>query len=749
MFKNMKIRTKLGLSFGFMMLAVLGVFLVGIININRVNTQYNQMLEYPNQRIQDTLRIPTEVANLRRLITTVAFRTGQLDFIPGLESDLNAVHASLTSIIRDLTNNINDDPDIYGQVLDSYIANFQRLQNLIDSYMTDIVAPTLVAARANDVETVLSFGQAGGPVVAQMTQIYSAMLEQGRTYISDISTDMYNVAVSRAILLIAFFVIGGAVGTAIFIMTARSINKPIKNVVAALEEVANGNLGVNIKVDSADETGMLSRSTQNLVNTLKSLIDDLSRVNHNFNILGNTDCRIDANNYNNSFREVAMNVNALVDEHDNDTSVAIHVLRQLSQGNFSIHIADMPGNKMSLPTALREVTGNLKDVYEAVSYLADNVAEGDFDASVDVSKFGGGWSELLTKLNDLVHSVATPLKELEDNLELMVHGDFSPLTAQMKGEFDTVKTMINTVNEITESQIDEIADILGRMAKGDLTPTITKEYKGSYAPIKTALITILDSLNETMKDISSAVEQVALGADQVSITAQHLAEGTSRQSSALDDLSNSVNLINEKAKQANDSANAASQSTKQSKEYAEEGGEAVQTMADTMNRIKNSSENISKIIDVITNIAFQTNLLALNASVEAARAGEQGKGFSVVADEVRTLAGRSQRSASDTTSIIEEDNKNVAAGMESAAQVVKSFESIASNIDEIANLVVDIADISGKQLESITNINVSLSEITTVVTETSATAEESSAASEELNSMSDMLRQKVAFFKMR
>ena len=168
-----------------------------------------------------------------------------------------------------------------------------------------------------------------------------------------------------------------------------------------------------------------------------------------------------------------------------------------------------------------------------------------------------------------------------------------------------------------------------------------------------------------------------------------------------------------------------------------------------MNKVKVSSQDIGKIIDVISNIAFQTNLLALNAAVEAARAGEHGRGFGVVAEEVRNLAGRSQQSTSDTSVIIDEDVKHVEEGLQATSGVVASFETIANNVQEISGHITEIAEISSEQLDSIANVKTGLSEIEGVVSDISSTAEESASASQELHSQADLLREKVAFFKLK
>jgi methyl-accepting chemotaxis protein len=172
-------------------------------------------------------------------------------------------------------------------------------------------------------------------------------------------------------------------------------------------------------------------------------------------------------------------------------------------------------------------------------------------------------------------------------------------------------------------------------------------------------------------------------------------------------------------------------------------------MLTSMESIKASSAQISTIIKVIETIAFQTNLLALNAAVEAARAGEHGKGFSVVAEEVRNLAARSQQSAKETTHQIDESITRVNEGMGMAEGTAVSLETIVADVRQVSGLISQIATLSEEQADSILLINNGISEISSVVQTNSATSEECAAASQELSSQAQMLQQLVSFFKLK
>ena len=556
-------------------------------------------------------------------------------------------------------------------------------------------------------------------------------------------------------IITSIIILSVAVLITIFLIAyvSGAITKPINKIVAVVSDVANGNFNINMDRTniSRDEVGMLTRDIYSLVDVVKVIIEDLTRVNHEFTIVGDIDYRADADKYQNSFKEVIESVNSILSNQTKDVLELLDALNNIADGNFDVKINDLPGKKIILPQTLRTVAANLQDIYDSTLYLAESAADGKLNTEIDTTKFKGNWAEIIGKLNALLKAVAEPLAAVQVALDEMSRGDFtiSMTDVSFKGEFENARLAVQKTEEITLSYISEISDILEHVAKGDLTVSINRDFVGSYAPIKQSLIIILESLNQTMSEIHATVEQVVIGSEQIANSALHLAEGATRQTSSIQELSSSLALVHEKATQANNDAAGASKSAVRSQEFAAQGGDVVRSMSDKMNSVKSSNADISKIINAITDIAFQTGLLALNASVEAARAGEHGRGFSVVADEVRTLAGRSQQSASDTSEIIEKNNNNVEDGVTAAVEVVTTFETIADNISEITNIISHIAENSIEQLVSISNINASVSEIADVITDTSSTAEESASASEELNSQADLLKHKVEFFKLK
>ncbi len=174
----------------------------------------------------------------------------------------------------------------------------------------------------------------------------------------------------------------------------------------------------------------------------------------------------------------------------------------------------------------------------------------------------------------------------------------------------------------------------------------------------------------------------------------------------------------------------------------------MERMSAAIDDIQKSSEETSKIVKTIDEIAFQTNLLALNAAVEAARAGDAGKGFAVVAEEVRNLAQRSAEAAKNTADMIQEAVKNSEGGVAISQEVTEGFQEITDGIAKVNSLVAEIAAASNEQAQGIEQINTAVAQTDQVTQQNAANAEESASAAEEISAQSDELRSMVDRFTL-
>lgn len=300
-----------------------------------------------------------------------------------------------------------------------------------------------------------------------------------------------------------------------------------------------------------------------------------------------------------------------------------------------------------------------------------------------------------------------------------------------------------------QKMVDNIkyqAEIAQQVADGDFTVVV--EPRSAEDVMGCALKKLVESNHYAIGNIKEAAFLVTTSSSQVASASEDLAQGSTEQASAIEEITASIAAVADGTKKNASQANAAAELMKQAIVNVKKGNDEMNEMVTAMTEINQSSESISKIIKVIDDIAFQTNILALNAAVEAARAGEAGKGFAVVAEEVRNLAAKSAAAAAETAELIEDSIKKVGSGSKIANDTANALQEITQVVTQSENLIVEIAEASNYQATAITQIDQAIDQVSQVVQTNSATSEECAAASVELSNQADRVRELVSAYKL-
>ncbi len=323
------------------------------------------------------------------------------------------------------------------------------------------------------------------------------------------------------------------------------------------------------------------------------------------------------------------------------------------------------------------------------------------------------------------------------------------------GRTDEIGMIAQTTHHVCgclRKTIDDVDRILGSIAGGNLTVDVTENesyYIGDFKALFESLQSIHANLVNVIRDISQVAGQVDTSADQVSMGAQALSQGTMEQAASIEGLLSNVTDITSQLQTSTVRCGSASELVDKATGYAVEADTKMEQLSQATRNIDRSSAQIVTIIKTIEDIAFQTNILALNAAVEAARAGSAGKGFSVVADEVRNLAAKSTDAAQSTNGLINHSIQDIKTGAESTEHAVSAMQLISDCIQSIKKLMDEISAASVHQSEMILSVKNGIKEISTVVQTNSAAAEKSAAVSKELSDQARALSRLISRFHIR
>lgn len=350
----------------------------------------------------------------------------------------------------------------------------------------------------------------------------------------------------------------------------------------------------------------------------------------------------------------------------------------------------------------------------------------------------------------LANSFSRNLRSITRRIELLAEGDLHTPVPKINTRDETA-ILAGAAEKTICSLHDMIADITRRlslMEKGDLSREAAMQYDGDFVPIQTALSRILSSLNQIFLQFRQSAAQVSVGAQEVSSASQNLAQGAAEQNSSMEELLASVAAISVGVKDTAAAAAAVRELSERAGQEARAGQVHMDDMVRAMEKIRQSSAEISKIISLIENVAFQTKILALNAAVEAARAGGAGKGFAVVANEMRNLADKSAEAAKQTGTLIEASVQSVNEGEKKVSMAADSLLVMTTSVNETAERIRQVDSAVSRQAEHLKKVTMGTDQISKVIQANSTTAEESAALSEELSSQAELLRQQVGSLRL-
>ena len=274
---------------------------------------------------------------------------------------------------------------------------------------------------------------------------------------------------------------------------------------------------------------------------------------------------------------------------------------------------------------------------------------------------------------------------------------------------------------------------LAKLAEKDMTFRLSDDLPAGYKKLQ-------GDFNSAVGDLETALDKVIVnatgvrsGMEEIATASDDLARRTEQQAANLEETTAALNEIREAARKTAESAKRANAGAASAKADATHSGEVVRRTVTTMDKIAESSKEISQIIGVVDEIAFQTNLLALNAGVEAARAGEVGRGFAVVASEVRALAQRSGEAAKEIRRLIVTSSAHVKAGVVQVGEAGASLERIAAQVSAISDGINEIALTAEEQANGLREVSVAVDQMDLLTQQNAAMAEQATAAARSLH----------------
>lgn len=381
------------------------------------------------------------------------------------------------------------------------------------------------------------------------------------------------------------------------------------------------------------------------------------------------------------------------------------------------------GDAAGIPSVY-DMFGQISSALEALSVrlsdersLAKALSEGDVATVADANDTNRD----LRKTGRLIRQAVMDINALTDELacgHLGAQIDADPYPGEFRRLIASVDSMVKQIQQ----PVEEIKDVMEAVLRDEFTQKMTGNYQGTLRELQDLINCSLDHIANRHCNMVQLTSEMNSGMETISAESNDLLQGACSQLTAMDKLITSARQLSVHSRHSGQNADEVKEQSAGVRSASAVGRERMDEMINSMDDITTASDEIVKIIKVIDDIAFQSNLLALNAAVEAARAGQFGKGFAIVADEVRNLAGRSAHAAEEISELINDSAEIMNNGTSIAEQVAESFGEIEEGVKITAKLAEDIAVASKRQSDEIMDITSELTHVQEVCRRDHSTA---------------------------
>ncbi|MDQ7827105.1 MAG: methyl-accepting chemotaxis protein [Candidatus Eremiobacteraeota bacterium] len=482
-----------------------------------------------------------------------------------------------------------------------------------------------------------------------------------------------------------------------------SVVKPLKVAASYVNMIAKGEIPPKITDEYRGDFNEIKNNLNQCIDAVNLLVADANMLSK-AGVEGRLATRADGNKHQGEFRRIVQGVNDTLDAVIGPLGVAAKYVERISRGDIPEKIRD------EYKGDFNEIKNNLNQCIDAVNLLVADAnmlskagVEGRLATRADGNKHQGEFRRIVQGVNDTLDAVIGPLGVAAKYVERISRGDIpEKIRDEYKGDFNEIK---NNLNALIDS-MDTITNVAKEIAGGNLEVEVRQ--RSSQDMLMKAIEAMLSNLKSMVKGIMEMTISLTASSSQLSSIAEELAQnavGMSNTStsvaSSAEEMSVNMASISASTEQSTTNINGVasateemsstigeiSQNSERARSITQNAVQSVNVSSEKVKELGAAAKDISKVTDVIVEIAEQTKLLALNATIEAARAGEAGKGFAVVANEVKELAKQTNAATDDIMQKIEAIQASTNHTIGQISEISKIILTVSETVSNIASSV--------------------------------------------------------------